>query len=360
MTRAMTRALPLAVVLSLALAPSALTSQRKGGLMMADALYAAWLEADERVIVQTIGAFAHHEFEEFRNDFRVRVLTAWEQQERQPPQALFALEVAVVARQRGFYYWADFIKQASQFIVRARSEPPGVNPRWDAFELLWHKTAVAFLQGQRRPDLLMDEGIRPLERRIAADPAPPDSRPVLVDPWIELASGVAHESMTIEYPATLADHGPTALAYYEAASAHDEFRPEAAVRSAQLLLRLGRAAEALERLEAFDDTWTRDGVLLYWRRLVAGRALEALGRPDDAVRVYRAALQIAPTAQAPLVAIMALDLRRDRRAEAQEMAATIRQPADPAAAVDPWWMYAHGDYRFFQARLRALRLLVRP
>src|SRR5437016_5738214 len=63
-------------------------------------------------------------------------------------------------------------------------------PDEDAFEIAWHKTSIALLEGLRRPDSLEEYGIRPLTNRMAAAPT---SHPMLIDPWIEIARGVSEE-----------------------------------------------------------------------------------------------------------------------------------------------------------------------
>ena len=71
---------------------------------------------------------------------------------------------------------------------------------------------------------------------------------------------------------------------------------------------------------------------------------------------YERALRIAPSAPAPVIAMMAIDVRENRREDAAKRAASVRTAVDPVA--DPWWIFGHGDLRFFQARLRALRDMV--
>ena len=124
-----------------------------------------------------------------------------------------------------------------------------------------------------------------------------------------------------------------------------------------MLLRLARANEALARLETFEDKWTTDAVLRYWRWLVRGKALEALGRADEARAAYGEALALVPTAQSPRVALMAMDLTHGNREAADRLAAEIRTAPDPVS--DPWWSYPHGDLRFLTSRLAALREMSR-
>jgi hypothetical protein len=73
------------------------------------------------------------------------------------------------------------------------------------------------------------------------------------------------------------------------------------------------------------------------------------------VLAYRAALAIVPSAQSPHVAMMALEFKRDARQPGRQIGADVLRRPNPDATVDPWWTYAHGDYRFFAARLKELR-----
>jgi tetratricopeptide (TPR) repeat protein len=254
-------------------------------------------------------------------------------------------------------YWLDFIELGGKYL-RGRSELPGVNAADDAFEVAWYKTAVALLEGRRRPDFVADNGVNPLRNRMAASAsASPEAPPMLIDPWIELARGFMEEGFTIDDPGTLAARGRAALDHYAEAAKYVATRPEATLRSAWVLIRLNRAAEALDLLDRYDDRWTDDGVFLYWRRLFRGKALHALGRPEEASQAYQSALTIIPTAQSPRIGLMTLALAQNAHDDAETLAKTVRTAPDPVT--DPWWFYAHGDLRFFPSRLKALREMSR-
>jgi hypothetical protein len=91
--------------------------------------------------------------------------------------------------------------------------------------------------------------------------------------------------------------------------------------------------------------------------LLRGQALEALDRPDDAVATYQDALRIVPSAESARIAIMALQMKRQRSADVAEQLAAIKAAPDPV--VDPWRSYRNGDARFFQARIDTLREMSR-
>ena len=328
------------------------SQQTKPELMKGEELFAEYLATGPAVLAKAFPT--NQRFVSFGGDFRNRVLTDWERVPPTRPRAMFMLDVSIAALNRGYPDWLDFIHHAGKYL-RRRPEPPGVDPAADAFELLWYKTAVSVISGQRRPDFLAKEGIAPLASRVA--PAPVEGgAPVLVDPWIALARGFSEEAFAIERPPLLDKHGTAAVAHYGEAARYESTRAEATLRAAWVLLRMKRAADALARLDTFDGNWTNDGVLHYWRWLFRGKALEALGRGDDAKAAYRDALEIAPTAQSPRVALMAIDLNQGDREAADRMAAEIRT-ADPV--IDPWWSYAHGDLRFFTSRLTTLREMSR-
>jgi tetratricopeptide (TPR) repeat protein len=327
---------------------------RKPSQMDGDELFAAWRAQGEAVLKDAFPSLVR--FEEFRADFRGRVLTNWEAGERTRAHALFMLDVALNALARGYRYWLDII-QLGRVYLRDRAQPPGADESFDQFEIVWNKTAIAILSGQRLPDKLMEQ-LQPLARRMrpSADQSP--DAPVLIDPWILLARGFGDELFTIVEPSLLELNGPFAIAFYDQALPYASVRAEAALRAAWLLTRLGRQAEALERLSAFDDRWTSDPVLRYWHRLFRGKALEGLGRPNEAAAAYDQALSIVPSAQSPRIAMMAIDARLNRPGEAAARALDIRTTTTPV--IDPWWSYPFGDLRFFAARMKALRAMVTP
>ncbi len=89
------------------------------------------------------------------------------------------------------------------------------------------------------------------------------------------------------------------------------------------------------------------------RLLFLGNAQAAVGRTDEAVVTYRAALDVVP-AQSARVALMNTLLLRGDRAAAEALAQEVQLADD---TLDPWWVYWHGQYRLHgqaMARLRAL------
>ena len=339
-------------VIALALCLAAAPRQRPDA-MMGDELYAAYLVQGPAVLGQAFPTAAR--FEAFRADFRNRVLTKWETGERGPKQVMFMFDVALAAQPKRYLMWSDFLLLGQSYLLQ-RVEPIGTNPQLDAFELLWNKTVVAMLAGRRQPDLVY-ELMKRLPRRIVST-APAEGPPVLVDPWIELARGFVEEGYILQDVTRAERRAPAAIAAYREAQKYESTRAEATVRLARVMLLWNKPAEALQALEPFDVAWTREGVVVYWARLLRGKALDALDRTDEAIAAYRDALQIAPSAQAPHIGEMMAEARRNQAETADRIAAALRIQPDPV--VDPWAIYPHGDLRFYQDRLRALRAMVSP
>jgi tetratricopeptide (TPR) repeat protein len=272
--------------------------------------------------------------------------------ERRPAHAVFMLELALVGSSRGWPHWLDVLSAGTRFLV-IRPDLPGEHPEWDAFEVAWHKAAVALLQGIGRPDLLRQHGMLPLASRMGAEPAVGR----MVDPWIALARGVNQEQFAKVPGAAEPLYVAAALGFYEVAARYPSTKAEALVRKAGLVLDMGSAADAIKSLDLIDGTSIADPDVAYWFHMQHGRALEALERFDDAQRAFELAAGLSPGAPSPHIALAALALKRDDRARSVEFARRARRHA--AGARDPWWAYLSADYRLFGPRLVALRRLVK-
>jgi tetratricopeptide (TPR) repeat protein len=321
------------------------TPQRRFDRMMAEELAAAYYASGPDVLKEAFPTVQR--FEAFRKDL-YGLLNTWRKSAREPKRALFILEVALVAEGRHYLYWADVLELGHQYL-RER-ELPGNNPRMDAFELLWTKTTLAFLEGRRDP-VRVQWHVSFAGRNIAAEPR--TTRPAIVDPWIALTWGYAHEGFVIADAARFAKRVTRALESYGVAAKYETTRAEALVRTAGLQLRSDRPADALATLNRFDERWTQDGVLIFWARVLRGKALDALDRAEESLAAYRGALEIAPSAQSPIVGMMLVEFRRGRDDAADALSKRVRMAPDPVA--DPWWLYPHGELRVFKDRLAALR-----
>jgi tetratricopeptide (TPR) repeat protein len=150
-----------------------------------------------------------------------------------------------------------------------------------------------------------------------------------------------------EYQRCLLD----ALGWLDAPARDDETSAEARIRRAWILFQLGRASEALAAIEDVEPGADRD--LAYWAALFRARMADALGHDLDAERSYRAALEIAPGAQTAGVGLAFVLFRLNRFAEAEEMAAAVRNV--PNSTSDPWWSYLGADGRFIERWIAQMR-----
>jgi len=334
------------------------------------ALLDAYAAGDYGVIARSLDS--NDTFERLREELH-DTAADWLERPR-PFMAVFVLDLALAAHNRQFERWLTIICVGRQFISAIPAAPglptqgtcvpqPQIRPRpivpdapENAFEIAWHKTSIALLEGQRKPEYVADEGINPLKDRWA--PALlPTGEPRLVDPWIALHRGFVREQEAIVSPAKLEDSGRAAIEQYDEAAKYPSTRAEALTRKAWLLLRLEEPGEALATLESLVEPAV-DPAVEYWKHLFRGRVLVALGRHDEAAAAYEHARTLVPGAQAPVVGLMTLELGRDQRAEAYTWAELVRRAPD-VEAHDPWWDYWSGDFRLFAERLVELRRMAR-
>jgi hypothetical protein len=141
---------------------------------------------------------------------------------------------------------------------------------------------------------------------------------------------------------------------YEAAAVFSESRAEARIRAAWLSFRTGQASGGLDLLNSLADPPAEPSVR-YLGDLVRGEILRSLGRPEDAMAAYRAALRTWPGAQSAQVALMTLLVAQGALSEAGTIAAGVGTPSTQAP--DPWWFYWLGavrDYPDLAAAVRAM------
>jgi tetratricopeptide (TPR) repeat protein len=126
---------------------------------------------------------------------------------------------------------------------------------------------------------------------------------------------------------------------------------EARLRLGKLLLDVGRAVEA-ESLLAEVDEHGADDRQRYLARLFLGRVAERLGRPEEALRLYRRALEAWPDSQAARLALAhALERSSGPAAPLVLVGATLGASRRPDRAEDPWWLYLFGPVELTRALL---------
>jgi hypothetical protein len=252
--------------------------------------------------------------------------------------AVFALEVALtglrsdntVARDEGGRLLADYHTRVRQ--------PGGA----DAFECWWFLTESAALEGLFMPDSAMLFIPRALQRC-------PSS------PRLRLAHAFVSEQQWLRGGLT-PEQELAVVGRYEEAMKFPETEAEARVRAARFLYGIGSFERALEVLNGATRPST-DKEVHYFEDLIRGQILRALGRSDEAVVAFRAALATWPGAQSARVALMTLLVNRGEREEAAALAEAAQ--TSPDGEFDPWWTYWLGDFRAYPAMLDKLRELAR-
>lgn len=296
-----------------------------------------------------------------------RTLRAWVGNWR-PSYAAFLLELSFVAFDRDWDE-APALLGGTRDMVVGRTAAPGTDPEGDAFEIVFHRTAITYFLSRLRLTEA-DAYLNALAGRVDLEPATTGA-PRLVDPWLAFARAMLIDIRTAQsfreaprdrpedwdLAVPSRDRNMTGLAE-QAVAEYERLRPiaslagEAAARRGLLLLRLHRPVEALAALDESDAAGS-DETVRYFAALFRGRALEALDRTAEAAAAYERAAAVMPGAQTPAVALASLWQRHDRPTDALRWAG--RAMTTPTGAGDPWWLYWRGDLRHAAARLQALR-----
>jgi tetratricopeptide (TPR) repeat protein len=117
--------------------------------------------------------------------------------------------------------------------------------------------------------------------------------------------------------------------------------PEAWIRIGLVHFSIGDHAAALRAFEAAQPI-ANETSMKYLAHFNAGRALEGLQRPDDAIRAYRRALEIVPDAESATVALTSLQFMRDEREAA--VSAIDRVFNRKPVADDPGRLIGYGSF----------------
>jgi len=263
-------------------------------------------------------------------------------------EAAFAIEVAETGL---FAPRAPVREQAEALLERfTRLVRPPLEP--DEFERYWHFAVLTLLQGTLRPSVTEAFVARALAR-FPDEPQFQLARAIVAD---QRSAATGSPRMAASTPAART-HLAAARDLYEAALAWPTTATEARLRLAYLLHRIGEDRDALARLDEAGTAPTQDGSLRYLHQLFRGYALDALGRSDEAIAAYRAALVLLPSAQSARVSLMNALFKRGDRAEAEALAERVQTEA--SSAFDPWWTYWQGQHRVYPQAMARLRELAR-
>jgi VWFA-related protein len=216
-------------------------------------------------------------------------------------------------------------------------------------ERTWRVAAIAALE-RFRGQAALDSHIEHAESRFPNDPE-----------WA-LARAVAQESRTWPDRRDDADYRPPSglaasrtEARFKEAAGFAATRQEAHIRWGYFELRRGRADQALTHFAEAGEPG--EPVLRYWLHLFKGRALERVGRLDDAIAAYRLACLDVPYAQSATTALavaLVLNHQPDEAAALTNRMLTVQPP------LDPWSFYTFPATRFWQTLMSQLHEAVKP
>jgi tetratricopeptide repeat protein len=267
----------------------------------------------------------------------IAIGSAQERDRRRLVVASAALEAANLG---GFRDWqsARRLLDWACALVRKNSR------RLDA-ERTWHRAAIALMEGADDESSLDAHVDHALAR------FPEDHQFVLaramaseLHTWPDLRDGRTPHQRNAVVSDLASKHLLEAMKF-------DDTRAEAAIRLGYLSLRNGDRAGAVRQLQDVADT-TPDAFLRHLARLFEGRALEQMGRLDDAIAAYRAAIAATPGQTAELALAAAL-FKRGQAADAVKAAeGSARRSFNRP---DPWMLYGKGDARHWAAISEELR-----
>jgi tetratricopeptide (TPR) repeat protein len=143
-----------------------------------------------------------------------------------------------------------------------------------------------------------------------------------------------------------------ALAFLEGIRAHPSLALEAHMRAGYVHYAMGSYSTALN-LERLALAGSPDPRIAYLAHFVAGRALLAMKRPDEAAQEFERALAIQPRAQSAVLALTAL---QSSSAAMTPSFASLRRALDSHDVFDdPWRLFGYGDYARWPQLRTALR-----
>jgi tetratricopeptide (TPR) repeat protein len=233
------------------------------------------------------------------------------------------------------------------------------------FERAWHAASHALAgRGRGRVWMIGEYATLPHQKqteRPPIDPQRPPARHLMHaierfpdDPHFQLSRIVAwtwgRDSEPMRNLRARDDDRPVRIRRAPQLEAVVALEPLTAVKevAAESFVRIGTvqftANDFSAALRAFETAQTvaTEPAMKYIAFLSAGRALEALLRPDDAIRQYQHALEVVPDAESATVALASLQFMRDDREAAVPMIERVFNR--PPAATDPGRLIGYGSY----------------
>lgn len=238
-------------------------------------------------------------------------------------------------------YLASAVPSAHWSMARMLLQDIYPRPSADEFVHLWYRAVAAYFG---RSYLLGNARLH-LTRAVEVLPH---------DPMVLFYAGAMHEAYGSERAQSVIRTRPAVDGRLGFLSAQEEWRlaerlldgavkanapPEAQLRHARVLGRLGKHAEAVAILRVLEPQLT-DRRLRYLSALFLGSEEGTLGHTDQASDAFERAAALFPSAQSPLVAMADLVRRAEDRPATLTVLGRIQAlPQDPKQRVDPWVEY---------------------
>jgi tetratricopeptide (TPR) repeat protein len=143
-----------------------------------------------------------------------------------------------------------------------------------------------------------------------------------------------------------------AAGLFERLTSHTDLAAEAHLRLGYVRLCQGQRDTALAHFDRV-AALTEERRIRYLAHLYSGWILGGLGRVNEAVIAYRAALRFVPGAQSAATLLVALLTRNNQLDEAERMADEFLTGTE--GVDDPWRTYFIGDFTAYPRLVRQLR-----
>jgi tetratricopeptide (TPR) repeat protein len=290
---------------------------------------------------------------------------------RRAAVAAFVVELAAARLEDDWGRLSDLIEWTCAQILRAGGPPT-------EFERRWHMATTALAGRARVRVWLLGPYARlphqkPLKRPPSKDDPPSPLHLMHAierfpeDPHFQLARVVAWtfgrdsepmRNMRADWQRNIDRWAPArppqleALSSFEPLTRVPEVAAEAWIRSGLILVTVADHAAALKAFETAQPL-ARTTPLGYLAHFLAGRSLEVMQRPEDAIAQYRRALEVVPSAESATIALASLLFRRG---DAEPSIAMIdKRFAAADRGTDPGRLIGYGAYLHWPEIKAALR-----